>query len=131
MSKRFSAQRERIQAALAALDHPTAAQVYDHVRIAYPQISLGTVYRNLSTMAAEGQVLRLSFPSAPDRFDCNTAEHCHAACQGCGRIFDTDDTLPAQLLTQLDAAVEQATGIRVEARVMLFRGWCADCRTTH
>ncbi len=131
MTKRFSAQREMIRDALTMLDHPTAAQVYDHIRSAYPQISLGTVYRNLGDMAAGGEVLRLSFAGAPDRFDMNTADHCHAACVWCGRIFDTDGSLPAALLRELDAAVEKSTGIAVQSRAMLFSGACADCRPVH
>lgn len=128
MKKRFSAQKKMIEDTLTMLDHPTATQVYEHIRKDYPQISLGTVYRNLGAMSDEGEVLRLSFANAPDRFDINTQEHFHAACSRCGRIFDTDGKLPPGLLEKLDAAVERSTGIRVERRTMLFMGVCAACR---
>lgn len=128
MSKRYSAQKRMIEDTLDLLNHPSAAEVYEQIRKNYPQISLGTVYRNLGSMADEGQVLRLSFTNAPDRFDMNTHEHFHAVCSCCGHIFDTDGRLPAHLLAQLDAAVEESTGIRVESRSMMFRGICPDCR---
>jgi Fur family peroxide stress response transcriptional regulator len=110
------------------MDHPTAAEVYERVRRDCPQISLGTVYRNLGTMADEGAVLRLSFMGEPDRFDPNTHEHFHVVCSICGRIFDADSGLVADLIQKLDLAIEGSTGVRVEERTLLFGGVCAQCR---
>lgn len=129
MARRYSIQKQMIGATLAQLDHPTAAEVYEKVRKDYPQISLGTVYRNLSLMADGGEILRLSFPDAPDRFDPNAHEHYHVVCNRCGRIYDTDHTIPAELITRIDQAVEACTGVRVENRMMIFSGVCAACRS--
>ncbi len=129
MARRYSAQKQIIEDTLAKMDHPTAAEVYEEIRKAYPQISLGTVYRNLGLMADDGEILRLSFPDAPDRFDPNAHEHYHVSCSRCGRIFDTDRTFPSELVRQVDRAVEACTGVRVESRVMMFRGVCAACRS--
>jgi Fur family peroxide stress response transcriptional regulator len=129
MLRRNSAQKEIIGEVLVRLDHPTAAEVYEEVRKDRPQISLGTVYRNLSLMAEEGELLRLSFPEAPDRFDPNAHEHYHASCVCCGRIFDTDHSLPEELIGEIDRAVEGCTGVKVKSRVMIFRGICAVCRS--
>jgi Fe2+ or Zn2+ uptake regulation protein len=128
MLRRHSAQKEMIGEVLARLDHPTAIELYEEVRKDRPQISLGTVYRNLNLMAEEGELLRLSFPEAPDRFDPNAHEHYHAVCVSCGRIFDTDCTLPAELIGEVDRAVESCTGVEVKSRVMIFKGVCAACR---
>lgn len=128
MNKRYSVQKQMIEGALARLDHPTAAEVYEEIRKAYPQISLGTVYRNLSLMSVEGEILRLSFPGTPDRFDPNAHEHYHVACARCGRIFDTDSTIPQELVNRIDRAVEACTGVRVESRMMMFSGVCAECQ---
>jgi Fur family peroxide stress response transcriptional regulator len=114
--------------ALAYLDHPTASEVYEEVRKCFPQISLGTVYRNLSLMAEDRELLRLSFPEAPDRFDPNAHEHYHAACVRCGRIFDTDHTVSECLIGEVDRAVEACTGVKVESRVMIFSGICGACQ---
>lgn len=128
MTKRQSAQKRMIGDVLMRLDHPTASEVYEEIRRDYPQISLGTVYRNLGTMAGDGEILRLSFSDAPDRFDPNTHEHYHVACSRCGRIFDTDRTFPSALIAQLDRAVEESTGVRVENHTMIFTGICAACQ---
>lgn len=129
MARRFSVQKQMIEDTLAQLDHPTAAEVYEEIRKDYPQISLGTVYRNLNLMADDGEILRLSFPDTPDRFDPNAHEHYHVACSRCGRIFDTDHRIPSELIAQMDRAVEACTGVRVENRIMMFRGICAECRS--
>jgi Fur family peroxide stress response transcriptional regulator len=127
-SKRNSVQKRIIEETLMAMDHPTAAEVYERVRQDRPQISLGTVYRNLGTMADEGEVLRLSFLGEPDRFDPMTQEHFHVVCSSCGRIFDTDPHIVPNLLRQLDREVENVTGVEVRGRTLLFSGVCAACR---
>jgi Fur family peroxide stress response transcriptional regulator len=127
-TQRYSIQRELVGKTLAVLDHPTAAEVYDAVRRENPQISLGTVYRNLGSMSDEGTALRLSFAGSPDRFDPNTHEHYHAVCTNCGAIFDTNSEIEPGLIRKLDLAVEQGTGIRVEQRSMTFAGICPRCR---
>lgn len=129
MTRRYSTQKRMIRDALVHLDHPTAAEVYEEIRKAYPQISLGTVYRNLSLMAGDREILRLSFSGAPDRFDPNAYEHYHVACSRCGQIFDTNHTIPPELVGQIDRAVEACTGVKVENRMMMFSGVCAACQS--
>jgi Fur family peroxide stress response transcriptional regulator len=126
--RRNSQQKKGIQEALAVMDHPTASEVYDRVRVEYPQISLGTVYRNLGTLAEDGAALRLSFPGEADRFDPNTYEHYHAVCSSCGAIFDAPASLEPDLIHRLDKAVEQCTGIKVKQRNLVFEGVCPNCQ---
>jgi Fur family peroxide stress response transcriptional regulator len=121
-------QKQMIGQALAVSDHPTAAEVYEQVRREYPRISLGTVYRNLASMADDGEILRLSFAGEPDRFDPKTHDHLHVICRVCGRIFDTDGSLPPKLVAQLDRAIEQSTGVAVLERTMYFAGVCQSCK---
>ncbi|MDR2196385.1 MAG: transcriptional repressor [Coriobacteriales bacterium] len=126
--QRNSMQKLLITETLRRMDHPTAAEVYEQVRQDCPQISLGTVYRNLGSMADEGTVLRLSFTDEPDRFDPQTHEHFHVVCSCCGRIFDTDASIEPALVHRLDRAVERCTGVRVQSRSLLFEGVCAKCQ---
>lgn len=56
---KYSRQREAILKDLQSRrDHPTADMVYESVRKEYPNISLGTVYRNLAFLTESGQVLK-------------------------------------------------------------------------
>lgn len=126
---RNSKPKQLISEALTALDHPAANEVYDYVRRLHPKISLGTVYRNLSQMAEGGEIMRLPFPDAGDRFDCNTREHYHVVCERCGRIFDTQ-AIPGELLEKLNRVVEKSTGVRVKSHTLMFSGVCAQCAQT-
>ncbi|MDR1359043.1 MAG: transcriptional repressor [Coriobacteriales bacterium] len=129
-AKRKSVQKQMIGEVLEQMNHPTAAEVYEQVRRHCPQISLGTVYRNLGSMAHAGEVLRLSFKGEPDRFDPQAQEHFHVVCTSCGRIFDADYSCAPELIQQLDRAMERCTGVAVEDRMLLFAGRCASCRGT-
>jgi Fur family peroxide stress response transcriptional regulator len=128
-AKRNSFQRRMIGETLWQIDHPTAVEVYERVRRDCPQISLGTVYRNLASMADDGEILRLSFSGAPDRFDPNTHDHFHVVCKGCGCIFDINDAMSPKMLAKLNSMIEQSTGVAVEERTMFFSGLCRSCRS--
>lgn len=58
---KYSRQRESIKEFLRnRTDHPTADVVYENMKLIYPNISLGTVYRNLSLLADLGEIKKLS-----------------------------------------------------------------------
>ena len=69
--------------------HPTAEQVYEIARKMYPKISLGTVYRNLSVLAQEGELTQVEAPDA-SRFDLRQDRHHHLVCSACGAAFSHD-----------------------------------------
>ena len=57
MNLKHSKQRETIKEFLSTRkDHPTADVVYTNVRKSFPNISLGTVYRNLTLLADIGEI---------------------------------------------------------------------------
>ena len=85
----YSRQREEIvQFLRTRKDHPTAEVVYENVRMVYPKISLGTVYRNLTLLSETGEILRLRLGDGVDHFDADTSEHYHVICSGCGSVVD-------------------------------------------
>ena len=86
---KYSRQREAIKTFLAGrYDHPTAETVYLGIKEEFPNISLGTVYRNLSLLSDIGEIQKLSTGIGPDRFDGNPAPHYHFICKHCGSILD-------------------------------------------
>lgn len=105
-------------------DHPTADMVYAHVREQFPNISLGTVYRNLSLLSELGEIQKLTC-NGPDRFDANTAPHCHFTCNQCGSVedihFDHDPDL-----TEL---VPQDFAGNITQIQLNFSGICSACIT--
>lgn len=121
--KRYSRQRELIyQAVLGAKEHPTAEMVYRWLKPALPELSLGTVYRNLNLLADEGILVRMPFPV--ERFDARLEPHGHFHCRKCGRVFDLelgyDDGLDGR-------AAEALPGARIEGHELLFKGLCGRC----
>jgi Fe2+ or Zn2+ uptake regulation protein len=109
---RYSKQREEILKEIKGRrDHPSAAQMHAAVRRELPAISLGTVYRVLNKLAAEGAVLRLTMPDGKDRYDGYTPAHQHAFCRGCGEILDAElprgEMVAAEFASQNKFAVEE------------------------
>ena len=127
MNKRNSIQRQMILDAFGALYHPTASDIYEHIREKYPSISLATVYRNLGYMAESGAVEKISFPGEPDRFETVKTPHAHAICRKCGAVCDIGG-ISQELLRKLDESVEAAQGFTVTVRNLNFVGVCAACR---
>ena len=91
MALKYSRQREAIKEFLMATkEHPTADTVYMTVRKEFPNISLGTVYRNLSLLADIGEITRLRLGDGTDHFDGCTAPHYHFICMNCGSVSDLE-----------------------------------------
>ena len=67
---KYSRQRESIKACLMARhDHPTADAIYASIREEFPNISLGTVYRNLNLLVELGEIRKLRCGDGADHFD--------------------------------------------------------------
>ena len=107
--KRGSRQRRLILDTVrsGALGHPTAAEVYDAVRGKMPNISLGTVYRNLGSLASDGEITRLDLGDL----------------KKCGAIFDVRIRPSARrgLLSSLGG------GFSADSASVLFSGYCPKC----
>ena len=86
-----SRQREAIRQCLTGrYDHPTAETVYMSIKDEFPNISLGTVYRNLSLLSDLGEIQKITVSGGPDRFDGNPAPHYLQRvwmCDGSGHAF--------------------------------------------
>ncbi len=121
---KFSRQRESIKACLMARsDHPTADAIYAAIREEYPNISLGTVYRNLNLLVELGEVRRLRCDNGPDHFDGDTTPHYHFLCRHCGRVID----MPMSHMNELNVLAGRYYPGHVENHAMLFYGVCKDC----
>jgi len=119
-----SRQREKIYDFLMTRkDHPTAEVVYEHVKVDFPSISLGTVYRNLQLLSAIGQIQKLRFDDGVDHFDGDISKHYHFICRKCQRV---DDLSMPDISGILEAAGKDYKG-RVEGHVTYFYGLCGNC----
>lgn len=86
--ERKSKQRDAIIAELKSrYDHPTAMELFIAVREKIPNLSLGTLYRNLSQLEQSGMIIKIP-DGTQDRFDGNPAPHAHFKCNCCGKVYD-------------------------------------------
>ena len=120
----YSRQREEIMQFLRTRkDHPTAEVVYENVRMVYPKISLGTVYRNLTLLSDTGEILRLRLGDGVDHFDADTSEHYHVICKGCGGVVDLD--MKGRKIP-IDTSILPYDGT-ITGHIIYFTGICRDC----
>ena len=104
--------------------HATAEEIYRLVCEKYPDISKGTVYRNLQRLCDTGRIRKVEVPSGADRYDRVLKEHYHVKCEKCGRIFDVDmDYMPA-----LEDEIKDKQGFAIYGHSIMFRGICPDCQ---
>ena len=128
-SLKYSRQRESIKEFLMSrTDHPTADVVYENMKLIYPNISLGTVYRNLSLLADIGEIRKLSSFGGADRFDARTEKHCHFMCTECGAVMDMETDGVDKLMAQIAADFEHGKISDYNAR---FFGICEHCLKKH
>ena len=121
---KYSRQRESIKAFLMTRkDHPTADVVYENVRKIYPNISLGTVYRNLSLLSELGEIQKLSNFGGADHFDACVTPHCHFMCTECGDVLDLETE---DLNDFAKKAVKNFSG-EITACDIRFFGTCPKC----
>ena len=88
---RYSKQRELILLNLQSRsDHPTAEMIYQDLKSQHPNLSLGTVYRNLNQLCENHQILKLDIGGPMVRYDGNIQPHIHFICDQCGKIYDIE-----------------------------------------
>ena len=104
--------------------HPTADQIYDEVRKDIPNISKGTVYRNLQVLQEDGAISALNINGTQARYEGKLESHYHFRCEKCGRVFDLDEPINKEL----DERVSKKTGFVVSHHQTEFRGLCKDCQ---
>ncbi|MDE0342892.1 MAG: transcriptional repressor [Deltaproteobacteria bacterium] len=123
MSTRRTRQLEVIwEAVKGEMSHPTADQIYDRVRKDMPHISLGTVYRNLQKLAADGKLQILTIDRT-QHFDPLLKKHPHFICESCGKVYDvtldrSDEAAPV---------LSPETGFTVTSHQLSLYGTCEMC----
>lgn len=129
---RLTPQRLAIVAALAnSSSHPTAEQIHKMILKDFPTTSLATVYKTITMLKDQGEIIELSFGDMGSRFDArDAAPHPHIICTHCGQVFDLDvgeafDTVDFEAVSKVMA---EKTGFRIESYRLDFYGVCSKCQ---
>ena len=121
---KYSRQREAIlQFLMTRKDHPTADAVYANIRKDFPNISLGTVYRNLTLLSDRGQLLRLHLGDGVDHFDADTSPHYHFVCERCQAVLDLE--MPD--IDSIDTLAGANFAGKIKGQCTHFYGLCPAC----
>lgn len=121
---RHSRQREAIMEFLKTRkDHPTADVVYQNVRQKFPNISLGTVYRNLTLLSDIGEILRLRLGDGTDHFDADTSNHYHFVCTECKSVID----LNMESIESIENTARENFSGTITGHIAYFYGTCEKC----
>ncbi len=103
--------------------HPTAEELYSVVKAKLPQISLGTVYRNLEFLSDTGVIRKLETAGTVRRFDGNMSKHSHVRCMICNKVADIFEDYSGKLeLETTHVENFSLTSVNVE-----FEGICHEC----
>lgn len=119
---RDSIQRQVIEEYLVGNNtHPTAMEIFNHVRTIMPNVSIATVYRNLAILVESGKIQRID-TGAKSRFDCKTEWHFHIFCQICGKITDVEHVkIPKEYFNVPD-------GFELKGCNLEIIGVCPQCK---
>ncbi|MCR5417550.1 MAG: transcriptional repressor [Lachnospiraceae bacterium] len=121
---KHSRQRDAIYAFLMTRkDHPTADVVYSHLRKDFPNISLGTVYRNLTLLSEIGQIRRLRLGDGVDHFDADITPHYHFLCSRCGSVID----LKMDNIDYINQLADVGFDGQIAGNITYFYGLCGKC----
>ena len=124
MALKYSKQREAIYSYLQDRhDHPTADAVYKGVRKSFPNISLGTVYRNLILLRDIGRIRSVDVGDGLIHFDPDISEHNHFICQECGAVRD----LHMKSIARIQEIAGENFAGRITGYAAYFYGICPDC----
>lgn len=125
MDKRNTIQCTLVYEAVNKLQcHATADEIYNAIVQEHPNISRGTVYRNLNRLAEMGEIRKMEIPGGADRFDHRCHEHYHARCVKCGRVFDVE----MEYIAGLEKQIRDAHGFEITGHDIMFKGICPECQ---
>lgn len=124
MNKRNTVQRALVLEAVKVLrSHVTAEEVYSTIAKKHPDISRGTVYRNLNLLSEIGEIRKREIPGGADRYDHLCHDHYHAKCLKCSRVFDVD----MDFIADLEKNIKDTQGFKFTGHDVVFKGICPDC----
>ncbi len=124
-TQNYSRKRQAIYELLLSTDaHPSAEWLYNSLKPTYPDLSLGTVYRNLKLLESNGSVKSVAVVDGCERYDARMTPHSHFVCKSCGRVLDVFFTESMNDITE-KAYIDGAK--KVDSYNLIFYGVCNEC----
>ena len=122
--RRFSKQRKLIYDMIVENPiHPSADVIYSRLRADHPELSLGTVYRNLNVLSEMGAIKKIDSRMKSERYDGRTDDHYHMICEKCGKMFDVETEYQTDLIHE----AQRKTPPLLKEHNIIFYGICEKC----
>ena len=126
MNTRYTIQRSLVLEAVKELRrHVSADEVYEIIVAKHPDISRGTVYRNLNLLSDNGEIRKVEMPGGAALYDHLCYDHYHAKCIKCGRVFD----VAMDFITDLENNIKDTQGFVYTGHDIIFKCVCRECNT--
>ena len=123
-TKQFRKRNAILSYLRSVTNHPSAEKVFTDLKAEIPDLSIGTVYRNLKLFQQQGLVSSIATVHGVERFDANTAPHVHFICESCDAVIDLHKLSTPQSLC---AEAENSIGCSVCGCQLSFTGKCRSC----
>ncbi|NMB28037.1 MAG: transcriptional repressor [Tissierellia bacterium] len=109
-------------------EHLNPEEIYDIVKIKYPEIGIATVYRTLQLLEKLNIIYRLNFDDGYNRYELNYNpkghHHHHLICLKCGKVMEVE----LDLLENLENEIERENNFKIVDHNVKFFGYCIDCQ---
>lgn len=107
-------------------EHPSADTIYNDLKGGIPNLSLGTVYRNLKQLEELRRIIRVTNVNNHERYDANCEDHVHFVCERCGRVIDMMNAD----IHKATAACNISGGAKIKRIQIVIDGTCERCSET-
>ena len=122
--KQFRKRNAILQYLQGTKAHPSAETVYVDLKQQIPDLSMGTVYRNLNLFCQQGLASVIATVHGVERFDANTDPHVHFICNGCGIVTDL---MEMEIPREFTNRAADLSGGRIDGCSLSFTGTCQHC----
>ena len=123
-TKQFRKRNAILSYLRSVTNHPSAEMVFTELKQQIPDISMGTVYRNLSLFKQQGFASSVATVKGVERFDGNTDPHVHFICTDCDAVIDL---MEMQVPEALKKVAEDCCGGQIGECSLSFTGLCSEC----
>ncbi len=125
MARQTLQRRAILQALLEAPGPLTPQQVWLQASQQLESLGLATVYRNLSFLESQGEIVPVHLPGEGTRFEpAGRGHHHHFCCEGCENVFELDASCPVAVLE----GVTLPGGFAIKHHELTLYGLCSSCQ---
>lgn len=121
MQRRNTNQRLAVLDAIHVLGHSTSDSLIAYLNSQGSNVSLATIYRNLTILMEEGKVKRLKLGSSIV-YEIVREKHYHFLCKNCNKIID----IPINSLSF--SLPNTLMGNKINDHDLLLLGYCSECQ---